>query len=99
MEKTKSGQLIDHLMNGGVLVKKYNRPTNEAEYIMFDFRYTEPYLERRGWGSAMGSKESVIVEVVTKPDLWEIVENEDYDSIPVPFMKDAVQKLLTQKHP
>lgn len=71
----KSAELINSLMNGELLEKKYD--IGESQYLFYDKEYG---FEVKGWGSAYGKEEDRIMELLLHPEHWIVSENkvEDY---------------------
>jgi hypothetical protein len=73
--------LLDALDNGSIL---YNETKfKEKEYLF----KTEKSYEAKGWGSALGTVEQRILDIVANPEEWFIFENFNMkvDEYPYPW--------------
>lgn len=79
IEAPTSGQLIDALKSGKLLRRDpYKKGENQWEYIHpYEVGSTDFYLT--GWGSAIGSVKDRLMLIITNPELFEIIENEQWE--------------------
>ena len=71
-KKYNSGELIEKLKQGNVLIKTYPyEDINYAEYLFFECNS----IGIRGWGSSLGNSEDRINDIILHPENWNVVEN------------------------
>jgi hypothetical protein len=68
----KVGELIDALDNGFILFKEHGDPIWKNKEFLVKF---ENYYEMKGWGTALGSVENRLYEIMENPDSWKIFPN------------------------
>jgi len=68
----KVGELIDALDNGFILFKEHGDPIWKNKEFLVKFGN---YYEMKGWGTALGSVENRLYEIMENPDSWKIFPN------------------------
>lgn len=93
----KSLKLIKALKSGAVLIKRYE-DFEQQEYLLYHFyKDYKPLLELRGWGSGLGNTSDRIVELVTNPELWDVLKDDDYEKVDFAFIKEQMKARLEGK--
>lgn len=72
MEKSKKTEiLVRHLHSSYILCKEHDDESCR-EFLIYEPKYNS--YEVKGWGSALGNTNDRLVELITNPDNWKVVD-------------------------
>lgn len=90
MENSKKTEiLVRHLHSGYILCKEHHNDEDCREFLIYDQKYKN--YEAKGWGSALGDINERVVELITNPNDWKIVDfNIELRDYPYPWSSKNV---------